>query len=302
MGWVDFRCVGNTVTQIAQRPTNLKNQRTIMARRFLTLAWTLMHKQHPRSARGIKPKVIRVHVSDGVTDKHRCDGVDLCLAPSVHRGCKTATCMPDFDFIRAAAYSHLKETIEQTYDVPWAQKVDGLYWRGASTGQVINAPDDLRRNPRIRLCLESKRIKGADVRLSNIAQISDAGTKAAINGHGIVDRRRHIDQFLRHRYVVDIDGNTNAWSSFFWKLHSNSVVLKVGGSFRQWYYRRLEPWVHYVPVRSDLSDLDTQLRWCRSNARKCRAIARNATQFTRAVTYMGEAKWLGDQLYRRMIN
>ena len=61
---------------------------------------------------------------------------------------------------------------------------------------------------------------------------------------------------LSDRGVFDVDGNSNAWSSFFWKLRSGSVTLKVESPFEQWYYGRLKPWVHYVPVAANLSDVD----------------------------------------------
>lgn len=41
------------------------------------------------------------------------------------------------------------------------------------------------------------------------------------------------------------------------QLQSNAAIFKVESAygFQQWYYERLQPWVHYVPVAADLSDL-----------------------------------------------
>ena len=60
--------------------------------------------------------------------------------------------------------------------------------------------------------------------------------------------------------AVDVDGNSNSWAGCFWKLGSNSVVLKVVTELRQWYYPLLVANTHFVPVKSDLSALDKRLR------------------------------------------
>ena len=39
----------------------------------------------------------------------------------------------------------------------------------------------------------------------------------------------------------------------------------------------LEPWVHYIPVEEDFSDLEDILAWARANDEKCKMISRRAT-------------------------
>ena len=36
-----------------------------------------------------------------------------------------------------------------------------------------------------------------------------------------------MPDFLAYKAIIDIDGNSNAWSGLYWKLLSNSAVLKV---------------------------------------------------------------------------
>ena len=75
-----------------------------------------------------------------------------------------------------------------------------------------------------------------------------------------------------HRYLIEIDGNVNSWG-LLWKLLSGSCILKVESSRRQWYHHKLKPYVHIVPICSDLSNLEEQLDWCRSNPEQCEYIA-----------------------------
>jgi len=35
---------------------------------------------------------------------------------------------------------------------------------------------------------------------------------------------------------------------------------------------QLEPWVHYIPLAQDFSDLEEKTRWCLVNLDKCEAI------------------------------
>ncbi|GAA5912419.1 uncharacterized protein JCM6883_005663 [Sporobolomyces salmoneus] len=57
----------------------------------------------------------------------------------------------------------------------------------------------------------------------------------------------------QYKYVIDVDGN--GWSGRFHRLmSSNSLVLK-STIFPEWYADRIQPWVHYVPLKVDYSDL-----------------------------------------------
>ncbi|EJT99490.1 hypothetical protein DACRYDRAFT_109594 [Dacryopinax primogenitus] len=56
-----------------------------------------------------------------------------------------------------------------------------------------------------------------------------------------------------HKYVLDIDGN-GASDQFGQLMRSKSLLLKAS-VFGEWWTGRIQPWVHYVPVQLDLSDL-----------------------------------------------
>lgn len=103
-------------------------------------------------------------------------------------------------------------------------------------------------------------------------------------------------EMLAHKVLVDIDGNANSWGAF-WKLHSNSVTLKVICGFRQWYYFKLMAWKHYIPVKCDMSDLIENLKWALAveNEAKMQLIAEESTALMRKITYTKEVdslSWL----------
>ena len=51
-------------------------------------------------------------------------------------------------------------------------------------------------------------------------------------------------------------------------LAGGSLVLKQDSEYYEHFYHLLEPWVHYVPVKSDISDLDEKLQWAMDNDKK----------------------------------
>jgi len=88
-----------------------------------------------------------------------------------------------------------------------------------------------------------------------------------------------LNQQLQYKYVVSIDGNDKA-SDLNWKLASNSVVFMKPPVVESWLMEGLlKPWVHYVPLADDFSDLNQKLIWAENNLDKCLQIIRNANMW-----------------------
>ncbi|KAG1814630.1 glycosyl transferase family 90-domain-containing protein, partial [Suillus subaureus] len=76
-------------------------------------------------------------------------------------------------------------------------------------------------------------------------------------------RRMGVKEAGRYKYVLDVDGN--GWSSRFKRLMtSNSVVFK-STVYPEWFTHRLAPWVHYIPIQIDYSDLYNALLFFRGD-------------------------------------
>lgn len=111
-----------------------------------------------------------------------------------------------------------------------------------------------------------------------------------------IERLGYLKQFVpikvsnSYKYLIDVDGNSNAWSALFQKLLSGSVVLKVASqnNFRQWYYDDLIPWVNFVPVESDMSDLVEKVHWLLDHDGEARKIGENGAKLANQLTYLGE--------------
>ena len=61
-----------------------------------------------------------------------------------------------------------------------------------------------------------------------------------------------------------MDGTVAAYR-FPWLLAGGSAVLKQESKYYEHFYSQLKPWVHYVPVKPDLSDILEKVKWLVDN-------------------------------------
>ena len=84
----------------------------------------------------------------------------------------------------------------------------------------------------------------------------------------------------RYKYILHIPGNVAAFR-LAPELSMGCCILLVQNNYKVWYRRFLKPYEHFVPVKSDLSDLISQIKWCKKNDAKCKQIAENSVAFHR---------------------
>lgn len=74
---------------------------------------------------------------------------------------------------------------------------------------------------------------------------------------------------LQHKYQINIDGTVAAYRLPY-LLVGDSVVLKQDSIYYEHFYNELQPWKHYIPVRSNLSDLLEKLQWAKDHDEEVR--------------------------------
>jgi hypothetical protein len=85
-----------------------------------------------------------------------------------------------------------------------------------------------------------------------------------------------IDDMVTFKYILDIDGWANTWDGTAWKLNSGSVIFKSATTWRNWFSDEYLPWVHYIPINDDFSDIEEKYKWCENNQNSCLEIIENA--------------------------
>jgi hypothetical protein len=191
-----------------------------------------------------------------------------------------AILIPDDVFVRTRGYASYRQ-LARTNRTAWDDRSNWIVWRGLTTGAGIISKETLTADDtdlvaRVRLCLTLKDEPDTNVKLHAIAQSSNLPLDTQrLADAGILGDYISPIAWCGLKFAIDIDGNTNAWSNFFTRLLLGCCVLKVASAagYRQWYYGEIEPWIHYVPIKSDLSDLRERIGWCRENLAECRRIA-----------------------------
>ncbi|KAJ7180036.1 glycosyl transferase family 90-domain-containing protein [Mycena crocata] len=197
-------------------------------------------------------------------------------------------------------YLWVKEILPKSDDPEWDDKVDErLLWRGSSTG-ISWAGDGahvsmrLKKSHRIALVKSANDLNGTISILppvkSNMdpvgepitvqkSRLNPALMDVAFSGWPIMCGRELCEHLRKtytwrdrqgpkeagqYKYVLDIDGN--GWSGRFKRLIvSNSLVFKAS-IYPEWFSDRIAPWVHYIPIQLDLSDLHDALAFFRGDA------------------------------------
>ena len=152
-----------------------------------------------------------------------------------------------------------------------------LYWRGAPSG-IMGFYDDKTwtTSPRVRICSSKLPFVHANLTLP-YAFVSETQAKAMAT----LSAPYKQQGWVAYKFVASIDGFGTQWH-LPEKLASSQVVFKVdtdprfGSPLVESWYHWMQPWVHYVPVRHDLSDISQRFNWALSNAGDANNIVKNA--------------------------
>ncbi|XP_048865291.1 protein O-glucosyltransferase 1 [Brienomyrus brachyistius] len=147
---------------------------------------------------------------------------------------------------------------------PWKDKESKGFFRGSRT-----SPE---RDPLILLSREDPQLVDAEY-TKNQAWKSEKDTlgKPPAKEIPLVDH-------CRYKYLFNFRGVA---ASFRFKhlFLCGSLVLHVGDEWLEFFYPQLKPWVHYIPVKQDLSDVRELLQFVKENDDVAYQVAKRGQQF-----------------------
>ena len=176
---------------------------------------------------------------------------------------------------------------KENFSKPWKERIPVAVFRGASTG----CGTTIQTNPRLK-------ISSMSINQPRVPNGSYPLLDAGITKWNLRPRKTADSQYLQiidpkifplvkpltpseqtmFKYIVNVDGHVSAFRLSF-ELSMGSVILLVDSKYRMWFRKYLVEYVHYVPVKEDLSDLFEKITWCRLNDEKCEEISKNALDF-----------------------
>lgn len=97
--------------------------------------------------------------------------------------------------------------------------------------------------------------------------------------------------------ALQIGGGTS-WTGTIEKLALPGVLFHHITPTKDWFYDRLQPWVHYIPVNSDLTDLREKFEWAESHPVEAQKIAEAGTEFAR---WIGTPEGFGELYQQNLV-
>lgn len=199
-----------------------------------------------------------------------------------------APVLASFGHIKSREYMYIPASDEyfthSVYDafascrIPWEQKINTAIWRGGLSGEML----------RINTVKASMNIPNTDIKLV------DGWIRPEYNPQKTPELFAQIIDVAgqcKYKAVLWIDGGCLT-SNVLWIFATGSVPVLINES-EFWFKKDLIPWVHFVPVKIDLSDLEQNIRWIFENDDKACKIAENALEFSRTVlSPEGQRKYL----------
>ena len=177
---------------------------------------------------------------------------------AAHRGDPSAIVLPEAHYLAHSGYAATFDGVRGS-QIPWEARQARAIFCGGDHGESANyLPPAVPGRPHPRRYLK---------------EVVDAG-RLAVDVHlgsGVA-----LAQQMSRKWLLDVDGFTRTWDAYAWKMQSGSVVLSAASPWESFFTRLFEPWVHFVPIANDFSDLADKLDWCRANDDECRSIAQRA--------------------------
>lgn len=282
-------------TAIAERGGETLGYKVQPVERQMMAAWHLFRQEDPTVARQKWPHLSRVLGKEGEAASSS-SGFPFLIWHGDYTGCNERNWQQQYSipiFTVAASVDcnftfpfpnhkvstvdpHFWDTRIQEYaaQYPWDQKKPQIVWRGSLTGKMPQG-NVTARHARWQMLQRLHDLKQQhDSSSSSSPFLFDVGATRLPKLHknyapylgevGGIGEPIQMEDFQKYRGIIDLDGNS--WSSRFGELLCyNSVILKVQPQWVDYFYYpiddvqdRLQPWVHYIPIQADLSDL---LEW-----------------------------------------
>ena len=198
-------------------------------------------------------------------------------------------------------YKHLPNVAKQ--DTPWHLKKNMAVWRGQLTGALeFFDPDrtvqqNCERMNRCRLVLEHGNSTLVDAKLTTTRN----RLPNDIDGVEMVQSKVPIKYQMQYKGIIMLEGNDVA-SGLKWAMLSQSVVLMPKPMHTSWAMEELlEPWVHYVPLNDDATDVEAKMQWVVDHDEEARRIAERSTLWIEDLVYHPDAAREDRLVKREMI-
>jgi ubiquitin C-terminal hydrolase len=176
-------------------------------------------------------------------------------------------------------YDDLFDNTIGSVKTDWAVKKNVAVFRGGSTGCGGTAETNQR------LKLATMKSDDLDVGITQYTShykfISPEEIEVAEKVAPVVPKLTW-EQQSEYKYLIHVDGNVLAYR-LLKSMMTKSVILRVKSDFVHWADKYMKPSEHYIEIKSDLSDLQEKVDWCKEHDEECKKIAEAGYDFATRV-------------------
>lgn len=233
------------------------------------------------------------HLYDGndikIEDKYQFDKMAPIFSKSITNNFADILIPTNDDWLKASNHYFLDDCSNKLQNKEWSKinmnwdsKKPICIFRGSATGCGITIENNIR-------------LKAAhmSIQFPNILDVAitdwNARPKKYMNtpiqiidpskfDFKLADKKITNIEKSGYKYILNMDGFVSAFRLSS-ELSMNSVVLIVESEYKLWFSHLLVEFEHYIPIKSDLSDLIEKIQWCILNDKKCKKIAENSVVF-----------------------
>ena len=183
-------------------------------------------------------------------------------------------------------YAVLHDAVAQ-FKTRWSDKViDKAVFRGSSTGCGVTEET----NARLRLMsMKHDKVDWLDVGFTagkshdKFDPVHGFALSRRIPKDELVARLPMAKQ-SEYKYLIHIDGNVLAYRLLF-SLLTGSLLLRVKSPYQSFVDTTglLKPGVHYLPIESDLSNLQETVEWCRKHDKESALMAKRGRELAEEI-------------------
>jgi hypothetical protein len=199
---------------------------------------------------------------------------------------------------------HFQHTrVVRRYDIPWHRKKNRAVFRGLLTGLEYDPTATDEENCynmiRCRFVYQYARSDLVDAKLTSTFN----KMPETFHGVNLTGEELRKKDFLEHKGFVILEGN-DVSSGLKWAMVSQSVVLMPPPTYSSWAMEELlEPWVHYIPLHKNLSDVEDKVRWMIEHDAESQRISHRATLWVLDLFYhpdaMEDNRLINQEILRR---
>ena len=260
-----------------------------------------------------------INKRDGLNMKEHIRTPYQYISYTIDEPYKTNTMAPIMSFATSNHYldipiptpDDMKINLEGIPTLDWDTRKNGVIFRGSATGVGVS-PRENQRLKLVQVCSELKReIKDFNIDVG----ITSWAVRDRLNHNGKMDfirpltgdttlddkystvsfglsNRMSMEEQMEYKFTFYVDGNSVAYR-FLGLLLYGFCIFKIESSLISWFEHELEPMVHYIPIKEDMSDIKEQIEYASNNLDKCRQIAlegrKKAIQILNKIpTYMND--------------